>query len=77
METTCLDYSLGNQALREMRWASVRKGHRVEEITKEEGCGQREQFQSMVLVNIVAESKLSGKYVVGKQVEVSMNRRIR
>lgn len=58
-----------------MRWAHVRRGHRVEEITKKEGCGQKEWFQSPVPVNLVTGSKLGGKYVVRRKVEVSRERR--
>ena len=65
----------GNQAMREMWWANVREGHRIEEIAKKEDCGQRERFQGIVLVNIVAESKLSGKYVVRRKVEGSRDSR--
>lgn len=60
-----------------MRWAHVRKGHRVEEITEEEGCGQKEWFQSPAPINIVTGSKLGGKYVVRRKAEVSRERRKR
>lgn len=29
------------QAGREMRWANVREGHRIEEIAKKEDCGSK------------------------------------
>lgn len=41
-------------------WAKVSKGHRIEAIAKQEGCGQRGRLQTMELVAAVAEPPLGG-----------------
>lgn len=55
-------------------WAKVRKGHRIEETTKQEGRGLRERLQSAGLVTVAAEPQLGGAGVVGRA-EVSRDRR--